>query len=328
MTTLTPAQQLQKLLTQGIQFLQEGNISTAKTDVKHILSHMLEISNDDFWRVYNGLKPSNTEPTKISAIKNQDFEKKFLQLLQQRRLKMPLAKIIAEQEFCSLNFKISNNVLDPRPCTEILVAEACKYLKSKIAKIKTQQQSQLSPTYKIKILELGVGSGCNIITIAKYYNDIYYKKINNFLDVEFIGSDICPKALEIAKENAKTHHATNINFIQSDWFEEIDIQHNTLDLVISNPPYIKSKDVASLDSEVLLYDPHLALDGGQDGLECYRKIFSQLSIFLSQKGIAIFEIGYGQLKHIQKIALEYDFTTIDIKQDELQIDRIVTFAKQ
>ena len=206
----------------------------------------------------------------------------------------PIQYIIKKQEFMKMNFYVDENVLIPQPDTEILVEEV-------IDKFKNNKE-------KLKILDLCTGSGCIAVSIAK-----------NIKNVEVFASDISYKALEIAKLNAKENHV-KINFIESDLFENI--LENDFDIIISNPPYIETKIVETLEEEVKK-EPILALDGGKDGLDFYRKIILQANQYLKENGILALEIGYNQKEEVIKLLEKQNYKEIYCKKDLAGNDRVI-----
>lgn len=205
-------------------------------------------------------------------------EKKFIEYIEKIKNGYPLQYIINMQEFMGLKFYVNEDVLIPQPDTEVLVLNAIKYIKKQVINSKNKEI--------IKILDLCTGSGAIAISLKKYLNE----------KVEIVASDISKKALEIASKNANYHNVA-INFICSNMFEQIG-EH--FDLIISNPPYVKRKDIETLPKEVQK-EPHIALDGGIDGLDYYRVIKRDAKRHLNNNGIVMMEIGYDQKLDAQKI---------------------------
>ncbi len=222
--------------------------------------------------------------------------------VKQRTEGKPLSKIFGCKEFYSRNFFTSKHTLDPRPETELIVDVAKSFI-------------QHSKKKNIKLLDLGTGSGCIIITL---YLELYYLTKN----LNFYGSDISKKALDVAKTNLKKFNLINkIRLIESNWFEKV---NEKFDIIISNPPYIKKKEIRLLSKDIL-FDPIKSLDGGISGLKSYKKIASLTNLFLKKNGLVILEIGKDQLKSVEKIFFEKGFYRI-LKEKDLQcIDRIVVF---
>lgn len=207
---------------------------------------------------------------------------------------IPLQHITHSQEFMKMDFYVNENVLIPRPDTEILVEEVIKIAKN---------------IDRPKILDLCTGSGAIAISIEK-----------NLANAEVFAVDISEKALEVARKNANRLEA-NIKFIKSNLFNNL--KKMKFDIIVSNPPYIKKEDIKLLSSEVQR-EPEIALDGGSDGLEFYRKITKQAIEYLKFKSYLCFEIGYDQKKEVLEI-IEKEKHYIDTycKKDLCGNDRVI-----
>lgn len=227
-------------------------------------------------------------------LKKED-EKKYFEYIEKLKNNLPLEYITHKKEFMKLNFFVDDNILIPRQDTECLVEEIIKI--SKEVNVK-------------KILDLCTGSGAIGVSLAKYI-----KKS------EITASDISEKALKIARKNAENNDVENqMNFIKSDLFEKICDKY---DIIVSNPPYIKTDVIETLDKEVQK-EPHIALDGGKDGLKFYKKIIKQSYEYLKYDGFLCLEIGYDQKDEIiNLIENEGKYTQIYSKKDLYGNDRIV-----
>ena len=208
----------------------------------------------------------------------------------------PIQHITHQQEFMKLNFFVNEDVLIPRPDTEILVEEVIKIARKINAK---------------KILDMCTGSGAIAVSLAKYLDN-----------VEITAVDISEKSLDVAKTNAKNNEIENkITFIESNLFENI--VNEKYDIIVSNPPYIRKDVIKTLTKEVQK-EPKIALDGGYDGLDFYRKITHQSEEYLKFNGYLCFEIGYDQKKGVIKIINdEKKFTGTYSKKDLCDNDRII-----
>ena len=221
-----------------------------------------------------------------------------IQKIVERRLKgEPISKIFGRRDFYSSTFLISTEVLDPRPESELIVDIANNFILDKKFK---------------NVLDLGTGSGCILLSILKEN-----KKING------IGTDISFDAINIAKQNS-----SNLNlderalFIVSNWFDSID---GSYDLIVSNPPYISSAEITNLSSSVKNYDPLVSLDGGSDGLACYKEIADDVNRIIRKNGRLILEIGYNQADDVIKIFESNEFYLLKKYNDISGLDRILTF---
>lgn len=210
----------------------------------------------------------------------------------------PVQYIINHQEFMGLEFFVNENVLIPQPDTEILVEEVINIANN---------------IEKTKILDLCTGSGAIAVSLKKYIKE-----------TDIIASDISIEVLKVAKINAEKSN-TKIKFIKSDLFENIE---EKFDIIVSNPPYIKTEIIKHLSLEVQ-NEPHLALDGGQDGLEFYRQIINNAYKYLKKEGYLALEIGYDQKKDvIQIIENSNQYKDIYAKKDFAGNDRIIVCKRR
>ena len=223
-------------------------------------------------------------------------EKQYFQAIKLMREGVPLEHITHQKEFMKLNFFVDENVLIPRQDTEILVEEVIKISKRINAK---------------KILDLCTGSGAIAVSLAKYIPES-----------EITAIDISSNALKIAKKNAITNEVENqITFINSNMFENL--SNEKFDIIVSNPPYIKTEEIKKLDAEVQK-EPQIALDGGEDGLAFYRKIIKDGYQYLKYGGYICLEIGYDQkIDVIELIENEEKFENTYAKKDLYDNDRII-----
>lgn len=210
----------------------------------------------------------------------------------------PLQYITNNQEFMGLNFFVNENVLIPQPDTEIIVEETLKKCKELLLK-----------NGKIKILDLCTGSGAIAVSLSNFLRD----------EAEVFASDISTKALEVAKNNNEKNN-TNVRFIESNLFENI--QEQKFNIIVSNPPYIRSNVINNLPKQVQ-NEPHLALDGGEDGLKFYKKIIEQACNYI-ENGYLILEIGYDQKEDVENLLKENkNYSEIKTIQDFSGNDRCV-----
>ncbi len=231
--------------------------------------------------------------------------KKLSEALFLRSQGVPLQYILGEVEFFGLVFQVDNRVLIPRPETEILVEMVLK-----------------SAAGQMKILDIGTGSGCIAVSLAKFLPEAQI----DALDVSF-------EALSLAKENALINSADkNINFLQSDLFSvfkknNVNNRLRNYDIIISNPPYVRSGDINGLQKE-LAYEPRMALDGGADGLDFYRRVIAEAGNFLNKEGLLFLEIGFSQGEDIEKIVFAgNDFAVDEIIKDYSGIERVMIMRK-
>jgi len=214
----------------------------------------------------------------------EELQHEFEVLIKKRAERVPLQHITGEQEFMGMTFHVNSNVLIPRQDTETLVEEALKVVKP-----------------GMKVLDMCTGSGCVLISILK-----------NVHGTGGYGYDISKQAINVAKENAKLNDVPAI-FERSNLFE--DVADETFDVIVSNPPYIRSDEIPFLMPEVSEFEPHEALDGKEDGLFFYRKIIQESPDYLTDGGYLLFEIGYDQGEAVKNLMEAQDFACVEIKKD-------------
>lgn len=230
-----------------------------------------------------------------------DVENKYNEYIKRLISGEPFQYITNYQEFMKLDFYVDNNVLIPRADTEILVEEAIDIIKN------------LKNKEKVKVLDMCTGSGAIAISIAKYVDN-----------AEVYGIDLSEEALEIARKNSISNNVEEkCTFIKSDMFENI---NGKFDIIISNPPYIKTKVIESLDDNVKK-EPMMALDGGETGLDFYKILAEKSCEFLNKNGMLFLEIGYDQKEEVMDL-LKTNYKNIYYKKDLAQNDRVVVAEKK
>jgi len=216
---------------------------------------------------------------------------KVNELIRKRSERIPLQHLTSSQEFMGLDFYVNENVLIPRQDTEILVEEA-----------------MIEIMDGMRVLDMCTGSGCILLSLMKYKNEI-----------EGIGADKSEKALEVAKINAEKL-GIDATFLYSDLFENIE---GKFDVIVSNPPYIRTKVIEELEAEVKDHEPMMALDGKEDGLFFYREITKKAKNHLFNGGKLLYEIGFDQGESVSQIMRENGFKNIRIVKDYAGLDRVV-----
>ena len=277
---------IKDILIKANSILKENNIDDANLKAKILLSDLLG-KNKEYLMIHDDEEIedglSNIFFEKIERLKNHE----------------PLQYIINKQEFMGFDFYVDKNVLIPQPDTENLVEEV----------ILLTELLRKNEKTELRILDMCTGSGAIAISISKL--------IRNCL---VYASDISRDALKIAEENSSRNQA-NVLLFESDLFEKISELYK-FDIIVSNPPYIESNTINSLSEEVK-NEPILALDGGEDGLDFYRKIIKEARRYLNSNGYLAFEIGYNQRVEVEKILEENGYKNIYSRKDLAGNDRIV-----
>ncbi len=275
-----------EILIQGENLLKKNKIKNPYLDAELILSKVLNRGREEI--ILNNNK----------KIKNTDIIK-FKNYISRRKENEPVAYILGFKHFWKYKFIINKSVLIPRPDTELIIDETLKYIPNNKSK---------------KILDIGTGSGCIIISLLKERPKCNATAI-----------DISIKAINAAKSNAKLHQLENkIKFINIDIDKHKSYNY---DLIISNPPYINSIDLSRLDDDIKFHEPKIALSGGSDGFRDIKKVIIKSKKLLKINGKLIIEIGYGQRNQSLKILNENGFYINKISKDLSGIDRCIISTK-
>lgn len=277
---------IKNVLNKGINVLKESNIDDANQKARIVLSDLLG-KNKEYLMIHDEEEIedglSNIFLEKVERLKNHE----------------PLQYVINKQEFMGFEFYVDNNVLIPQPDTENLVEEV----------ILLSEKLRKNEKTELRILDMCTGSGAIAISISKL--------IRNCL---VYASDISKEALKIADENS-TRNQANVLFLESDLFEKISSLYK-FDIIVSNPPYIERNVIKTLSEEVQK-EPILALDGGEDGLDFYRKIIEEAKKYLNPNGYLALEIGYNQKNAVERLLNENGYKNIYSRKDLAGNDRIV-----
>jgi release factor glutamine methyltransferase len=230
-------------------------------------------------------------------------------LLKRRAEREPLQYILGHVEFYGLKITLGHGVLIPRPETELLAEEAINTVKRQLLSVskKSPHTSRFTP---LRLLDLCTGSGCLALVLAK-----------ECPEVQVYGTDTSETAIHFAKENAGLNRINNVTFMQGSLFEPV--KGLTFDLIVSNPPYIRRKDIKDLQPEIKNWEPHDALDGGEDGLDYYQSIIPAANNYLKQGGYLVLELGINQADAVKSIAGNAGLLDINLIKDYAGIDRIV-----
>lgn len=268
----------------GTDCLKKARIPEAELDARLLLEHVCKTDRNTLL-AHGERKVSNEEYNS------------YVNCISSREKHIPLQHITGVQEFMGLEFEVNENVLIPRQDTEILVEEAMKHLHD-----------------GMRILDMCTGSGCILLSLLYYSNDCVG-----------LGVDISEEALNTAKRNAQRLDALkggiNADFLQSDLFAELkDVK---FEIIVSNPPYIKSAEINTLMPEVKEHEPISALDGREDGLYFYRGIISKAGDYLTGGGMLFFEIGYDQGTDVKNMMEATGYKHVEIIKDYAGLDRVV-----
>ncbi len=278
-------------------FLGRSGVTEARAEVEQIIAHCLGISRMILYR----------DDPEIGG----DAMERIEASVRRRAQREPLQYVLGYTEFLGLIIRVGPGVLIPRPETELLVEEAV----SLIAKCATGASQHA-------ILDLCTGSGCIALALAR-----------EFPAARVFGTDISTAAIGFAEENATLNHIRNATFLRGSFFEplgrhpDVGISPPVFDIIVSNPPYVKTGDLAGLAPEVRDWEPPEALHGGNDGLDFYRTIIPSAREHLKPNGHLLFEIGIGQVDEIKKIVRSSGYRCIAVRKDYAGIDRIIALKK-
>ena len=287
-----------ELLIDGINKLRLNKILTPEVDARILLSYVINYKNTIY--MHNDISISKEE------------KNKFYNCLRKRINGKPVSRIIGSRNFWKNNFLINKYTLDPRADSEVIID------------VVTKMYGNSSDHFQI--LDLGSGSGCIGLSI-----------IDDLKNSSLLSLDISNKALEQVNINAKRLnlskklHCAQINWFENTWIKNIKFitqneklfSKNKFDIIVCNPPYIKSSEIEKLQTEVKNYDPLMSLDGGIDGCDSYRAIFKGLKELLSIKGFCYMEIGYDLLEDIKNILKEFNLNLIKVYKDIQGHNRVI-----
>ena len=291
--------QLKLLLDKSILYLEKNSIDESKLIAEIIFSHVLNVDRMMLFTKYR----DEIEDQKIEKIRY------FIQKI--GREKFPVQYLLNEQEFYGRKFYVDKGVLIPRQDTEILVEKMIQILKNNIQKNKNLEKNlKIHP----KILDIGVGSGIIGITAALEIKDSYV-----------LGVDISEKALETAEKNKELLKVSNIKFLKSNLFENVEFKQ--FDMIVSNPPYISLNEAGIMSDDTLLHEPSEALFAENDGLYFYYEICQKALDYLADFGYLLFEIGYKQGKNVAEIMTSSGFKNVEVIKDLAGLDRVVVGQK-
>ena len=263
--------------------LRAAGLETPELDAKRILSYALGCAPDDVV-----LKPDAPAPQHHDVLER---------CIARRMAHEPVAKITGMRGFYDLDFEVTRDVLDPRPDTETVIDAVRRFVGA-------------SGIAQPRILDVCTGTGCIPVTL-----------LHLFASATACATDVSEAALAVAARNVARHGMDRrMTLQQGNWLENVTGRYH---VITCNPPYIPTHDIAGLESDVRDYDPHLALDGGNDGLDPYRILFPQIRGRLENDGAAFFEIGAGQADDVRKIAAACGLQVFDVVRDLGGVERVV-----
>ena len=276
----------------GVSVLADAGITNAEHEAVWIMEHVLGIS-----RLLLHLEAGH-------LVGDQDAQR-LVAVFGRRADREPLQYLLGSQEFCGLELSVSPAVLIPRPETEILVDAVVGHCGVSDDPV---------------IIDVGTGSGCIAVAVAK-----------RLPRARVFAVDLSKDALAVAHANAVRHQVQErITFLEGDLFSPIrSVLHGKVDVIVSNPPYVKGSDWKSLEPEVAVYEPRLALDGGSDGLSVYRRLLHEAWVWLVPGGYLMLEVGHGQSEEVRVLAQSSNrYRHIETRKDAAGIERVLCFETQ
>lgn len=286
----------------GVKELEQADIAEAETDARLLLEYVCRTDRNTL--LVHGDR----------ALSAEEYES-YVNYIAERKKHVPLQYITGVQDFMGLEFAVNEHVLIPRQDTEILVEEVMRHLHD-----------------GMRILDMCTGSGCILLSLLYYSNGC-----------SGVGVDISKEALAVAAQNARKvgklkndtagicvcgsntakEDSVSAEFVQSDLFERLEERTGSFEIIVSNPPYIRSDVIGTLMPEVRDFEPHLALDGQADGLFFYRQIISQAGKYLTGGGMLFLEIGYDQGEAVKALMESAGYLEVEVVKDYAGLDRVV-----
>jgi len=274
---------LRQALSEMAQLLQSAGIDRARAEARLLVAHVLDASIE-------------TIIANDGRLLTPDELQRLRLLAAQRGERQPMSQVLGYREFFGRRFKVTPDVLTPRPDSETLIEAVLAQVRDRDA--------------PLRLLELGLGSGCLLLTL-----------LAELPKARGVGVEISPPALAVAQENAAALEVTErCRLVQGDWSAAADGQ---FDVLLSNPPYIPSAEIAGLEPEVSRYEPRLALDGNEDGLSFYRRIAADYERLLTRAGFVAVEVGQGQSGEVARLFEAVGLHILKTQQDLAGIERCV-----
>jgi release factor glutamine methyltransferase len=278
----------------GAEFLAGKGVDSPRLQTELLLAHVLKLRRMDLYLRFD----RNLTDLEVGEVR---------ELMKRRGKREPLQHIVGSTSFCGLEIHVNSSALVPRQETELLAEKGWHFL------LQRAKGTGEAPS----ALDLGTGTGCIAISLAK-----------NCPTLQVLAVDISQAALELAQKNADLHDlATRIQFRQADAFAAPDL-NSTFDLIISNPPYIPSAEIETLQAEVRDFDPRQALDGGADGLDFYRRLATHAISWLRPGGKLMLEFGDGQADRISEILRQQNWIVESVIEDYAQKARLLVASRE
>jgi release factor glutamine methyltransferase len=263
-----------------------SGIGTPITDARLLLGFALGSPQERFY----GLEDKILNASEIDTYQN---------IVKRRCSREPVSRIIGRRDFWSLTLQLNSSSLDPRADSETLIEGLKRYMPNKGA--------------HVNIIDLGTGTGCLLLAALKEFPNSYG-----------VGIDISEECIKLAQENATQNKlSSRAVFLQSDWGQKV---YEKFDIILSNPPYIEEDEIQTLEPEVKNFDPQIALNGGKDGLSCYRKLGDEFGSLLKKKGLVFLEIGHKQRDQVSDIMALNGLKCLSVEQDLGQRDRCLVLT--
>ena len=286
------------LLEEGKEKLEKAGVPDPLLDARFLLLDVFDMNFASFLVKRDRPLTETENGTNVTEADTDTRKKidKYWEMISKREMRIPLQQLTGVQEFMGLEFYVNEHVLIPRQDTETLVELILNEHKEK----------------NISLLDVCTGSGCIAVSLAK---------LGGYADVTAL--DLSEEALKVAKSNGEKLLDHPVKFIKSDMFSALDPE-NRYDVIVSNPPYIRTSVIQELQEEVRLHDPFIALDGKEDGLYFYREIIKAGGGYLKPGGYLMFEIGYDQGTEVASLMEKHGYRNIMVKKDLAGLDRVVS----
>ena len=279
---------IQKALSLGITQLKDLDIPNPQLDAKILLKFLLGYTSEVF-------------ELKRNEEINDNYIKNYLKLIKRRSNREPIAHIVEKKSFWKNDFKVSKATLIPRPETELIIENVLKYFPNKSS--------------NLNIIDLGTGTGCIIISL-----------IQEYVNATGIGIDISQSAIDIANINKQIlRNPEKLDFFKAD-FKDYDL--DKFDIIVTNPPYVSHEDKEkNLQHDILHYEPHIALFADNNGLNCYEKIFNNITLCKKNNCYMFIEVGIGQSQEVSNLLKYNEFNIVSIENDLANIPRCIVAKK-